>query len=187
MSTRTSERGMQQLENRSEDGIRRQWMTGQWNVHSRSELTKSRIPVITPNETHLLRATSSDILISAPPLAPRPSIRLKLDGNIRGLFLSNPIALPPNMTASKPVNPHPEPAVAVWVGERKGAPANLGLFTLSILLGKKELEAGADIVVRDMPLTTARKAFYKADKLNVKWNKAGTMVGLPCRRYGPAE
>lgn len=29
---------------------------------------------------------------------------------------------------------------------------------------------------RDMPSTRARKAFYKADKLTVKWNNAGTMV-----------
>lgn len=31
---------------------------------------------------------------------------------------------------------------------------------------------------RDMPSTTSRKAFYKADKLTVKWNNAGTMVRI---------
>jgi translation initiation factor 2A len=36
---------------------------------------------------------------------------------------------------------------------------------------------------RDLPSTTARKAFYKADKLSVKWNAAGTTVsrdGVVC-------
>jgi translation initiation factor 2A len=68
--------------------------------------------------------------------------------------------------------------VAVWVGERKGAPASLALYTLASLLGNTKSVEGDDYKTesRDMPMTTARKAFYKADKLSVKWNNAGTMV-----------
>lgn len=78
---------------------------------------------------------------------------------------------------------HSEPAVAVWTGEKNGAPASVALYPLSSLLGSKGIKAvngdgdGDDKVeTAGMPMTTARKAFYKADKLNVKWNAAGTMV-----------
>jgi translation initiation factor 2A len=140
--------------------------------------------VITPTETHLLRSTPSDLLITTPPLAPRPSIRLKLDSSIRGLFLSNPHS---SSNLSNPVKPHAESSVAIWIGERNGAPANVGLYTLSSLLGKNELKEGGEIVVRDMPISGARKAFYKADKLNVKWNPAGTMVSDQACSQGKAD
>ncbi|RXK39670.1 hypothetical protein M231_03024 [Tremella mesenterica] len=101
-------------------------------------------PIVTADETHLIRASTSDILVFTPFLEPRPAVRLKIDES----------------TSSKPLSPNDEPALAVWLGERHGAPASLALYTLSSL----------------MPPTTARKAFYKADKLTVKWNPAGTMA-----------
>ncbi|AFR98792.1 translation initiation factor 2A [Cryptococcus neoformans C23] len=136
-------------------------------------------PIITPNETHLLRAGPSDLAIFSPPFAPRPSTRLKIEG-IRGIFISDPSALPATSTNSRPISAHPEPAVAIWIGEKKGAPASLGLWSLSSLMGKNALQANGNgdiqTETRDMPPTTARKAFYKADKLTVKWNNAGTMA-----------
>jgi len=147
-----------------------------------------REPLITADEAHLIRAGASDILIFSPPSAPRPTIRLRLDGQIRGLFLSSPAALPEGTTNAKPVAAAAGPAVAVWMGERKGAPASLALYTLASLLGNTQTPEGDDYKTesRDMPTTTARKAFYKADKLSVKWNNAGTMVSnlfLPRRRF----
>jgi translation initiation factor 2A len=138
-----------------------------------------RIPVITADESHLFRPTSSDLLIFTPALAPRPATRLKVDGQIKGLFLSTPQALPEGTSSSKPLQPHSEPAVAVWIGEKKGAPAIVSLYPISTLVGQSAPDA-EKIETRDMPTTTARKAFYKADKLQVKWNNAGTMVRFTC-------
>ncbi|OCF36320.1 translation initiation factor 2A [Kwoniella heveanensis BCC8398] len=103
-------------------------------------------PIITATESHLIRPGASDLAIFSPPLAARPITRVKVD-NVKGVF---------------PLNPHPEPAVAIWIGEKKGAPASVALYQLSSLVGKAP--------------ANARKAFYKADKLNVRWNNAGTMA-----------
>ncbi|ODN77153.1 hypothetical protein L202_05681 [Cryptococcus amylolentus CBS 6039] len=134
-------------------------------------------PIITADETYLFRPGPSDLAIFTPPFAPRPATRLKLDG-IRGVFISNPSALPEGSTNAKPIAPHTEPGVAIWVGEKKGAPASVGLWTLSALVGKGAANGDGEIKTetRDMPTTQARKAFYKADKLTVKWNNAGTMA-----------
>lgn len=114
----------------------------------------------------------------SPPLSARPSIRLKGDAPIKGLFLSSPAALPQGTTNARPVPAHSEPAVAVWLGEKKGAPARVQLYPLSQLVaGGGDPEKTEN---RDLPTALARKAFYKADKLSVKWNKAGTMV---CQRF----
>ncbi|EJT52370.1 hypothetical protein A1Q1_04581 [Trichosporon asahii var. asahii CBS 2479] len=143
-----------------------------WSI--KGELIGGWAPVITPDEAHRFQPAGNDILIFSPPLAPRPATRLKNDGQIRGLFLSHPAELPEGCTSARSVRPYTEPAMAVWVGERKGAPANLALYPVSSLVGKP---ASADKTEnREMPITVARKAFYKADKLNVKWNNAGTMA-----------
>ncbi|WOO80461.1 Eukaryotic translation initiation factor 2A [Vanrija pseudolonga] len=136
------------------------------------------VPTITADEAHLLRPTASDLLVFTPPLAPRPVTRLKGDGQIKNVFLSAPTSLPEGATSSKPIRPYQEPAVAVWVGEKKGAPASVALYPLSSLLGKAQAANGEveQTENRDFPMTLSRKAFYKADKLNVKWNNAGTMA-----------
>lgn len=139
------------------------------------------VPIVTPDESHLIRATASDLLVFCPPLAPRPSTRVKGNSQVKGLFLSRPSALPESATNSKPVRPYNEPALAVWVGESKGAPATLALYPLSSIIGKIKPVVNGDaaedkLETRDMPQTLARKAFYKADKLSVKWNNAGTMA-----------
>ncbi|KAK8861714.1 hypothetical protein IAR55_002537 [Kwoniella newhampshirensis] len=137
-------------------------------------------PIITSTESHLIRAGASDVAIFSPPLAPRPITRLRLEG-IKGIFVSQPTALPAEATSSKPVAPHSEPAVAIWVGERKGSPASVSLYPLSSLIGKGATNgsSGEEEIkteTRDMPISNARKAFYKADKLTVKWNNAGTQA-----------
>lgn len=131
---------------------------------------------MTPDEAHLLRPSASDLLVFTPPLAARPVTRLKVEGQIKGLFMSRPSALPEGASNSKPLRPYTEPAVAIWVGEKKGAPATVALYTLASLIGKPSGDADKT-ENRNLPMTLARKAFYKADKLNVKWNNAGNMVG----------
>ena len=132
-------------------------------------------------ETYRLLPTSNDLLVYSPPLAPRPSLRLKADGPIKGVYLSKPVALPQGTTSAKPAAAHAESAVAVWLGEKKGAPGSVRLYPLSQLLGKLQSatngagEGEGKTENRDLPVAVARKAFYKADKLIVKWNNAGTM------------
>jgi translation initiation factor 2A len=136
----------------------------------------NREPIITPTESHRFVYTGSGLLVFSPPLAERPTIRLKSDGApVRGIFLSNPRAMPEGSSNAKPIPAHSEPAVAVWFGEKKGAPGGVRLFPLSQLLGAKPADTEVT-ETRDFPQALARKAFYKADKLNVKWNNAGTMV-----------
>jgi len=55
--------------------------------------------------------------------------------------------------------------VAVFVGEKNGAPATMSLYSVQTLSGSS-------------PVATATKAFFKADKVTVKWNPAGSMVSL---------
>nr|XP_019002979.1 translation initiation factor 2A [Kwoniella mangroviensis CBS 8507]OCF66440.1 translation initiation factor 2A [Kwoniella mangroviensis CBS 8507] len=110
-------------------------------------------PIITSDESHLIRPQASDISIFSPPLSSKPIVRARVEG----------------VTSSKPIHPYQEPAVAIWIGEKKGAPASVSLYPLSSLLGKAT-------ETRDLPNTMARKAFYKADKLQVKWNNAGTQA-----------
>lgn len=54
------------------------------------------------------------------------------------------------------------PAVAVFIGEKKGAPATVRIYSLAALGGAP----------------TSQKTFYKADKAVFKWNPAGTHVLL---------
>ncbi len=143
---------------------------------------RTREPIITATESHRLIPTGSDLLVFSPPLAPRPILRLKGDGApIRGVFISNPRALPEGTSNAKPITPNSEPAVAVWFGEKKGAPGGVRLFPLSQLTGPATERADdAQTENKEFPMSAARKAFYKADKLNVKWNNAGTMVRPDC-------
>jgi translation initiation factor 2A len=130
---------------------------------------------VTPDEAHLFRPAGNDILVFSPMLAPRPATRIKLDGQVRGVFISRPTQL--SEPHGKPLRQYPEAAVAIWVGERKGAPAYVSLYPVSSLVGKGAANGDADKTEnRELPQTVARKAFYKADKLTVKWNNAGTMV-----------
>lgn len=55
-----------------------------------------------------------------------------------------------------------DPTIAVFIGEKKGAPATVRIYSLASLNGP--------------PL--CQKTFYKADKATFKWNAAGTHVLL---------
>lgn len=66
--------------------------------------------------------------------------------------------------------------MAVWLGEKKGAPGSVRLYPLSQLAGKLSEPVEGKTENRELPVSRARKAFYKADKLIVRWNNAGNMV-----------
>lgn len=64
------------------------------------------------------------------------------------------------------IGPGEKPAVAVFCGERKGAPASVRIYSLaSLLTGLKET-----------PNPTSQKTFFKADKIQIKWNTQGTAL-----------
>ncbi|BEJ10879.1 hypothetical protein CspHIS471_0103010 [Cutaneotrichosporon sp. HIS471] len=131
-------------------------------------------PIVTPDEMHLFRPAGNDILVFTPMLADRPATRFKFDGQVRGVFISRPSQL--SAPHGKPLRQYPEAAVAIWIGERKGAPAYVSLYPCSSLVGKGTANGDTDKTEnRELPPTVARKAFYKADKLTLKWNHAGTM------------
>ncbi|THU92743.1 translation initiation factor eIF-2A [Dendrothele bispora CBS 962.96] len=60
------------------------------------------------------------------------------------------------------LSPGLNPSVAVFVAEKKGAPASIKIFGLLSLAGTP----------------TCQKTFYKADRAQIKWNTLGTQVLL---------
>ncbi|MBW0513017.1 hypothetical protein O181_052732 [Austropuccinia psidii MF-1] len=62
------------------------------------------------------------------------------------------------------LSPGKNPLLSVFIAEKKGAPASVKIYSLS------GLEQSAS------PLS--QKTFYKADKIQMKWNKSGTSVLL---------
>lgn len=63
--------------------------------------------------------------------------------------------------------------LAIWIGEYKGSPASMSLYTLRALMDAATISGG---VATSLPPTNARKNFFFGDKVNVKWNKTGTMA-----------
>ncbi|KAI5475647.1 hypothetical protein MNV49_001064, partial [Pseudohyphozyma bogoriensis] len=61
--------------------------------------------------------------------------------------------------ASCQVSPGPNPNVALFISEKKGAPASVKIHSLALL-----------------SVPSASKTFYKSDKITMKWNKAGTQL-----------
>lgn len=61
-----------------------------------------------------------------------------------------------SVSLSPGLNPH----VAVFIAEKKGAPANVRIYGLTSLSSAP----------------TSQKTFYKADKAQIKWNTLGTQV-----------
>ncbi|CED82824.1 Predicted translation initiation factor related to eIF-3a [Phaffia rhodozyma] len=110
-------------------------------------------PSFPPSESHLVRTFNSEILLfptsTSQPLTPStpPTSRLKVDG-LKQIWVGGGAE---------------GEGVAVFVGEKKGAPATLSLYSIQTLKGSS-------------PVATAKKTFYKADKITVKWNRAGNMV-----------
>lgn len=100
-------------------------------------------------ETHCVRQAGSELQVYEPSkLAGGPVGRLRLE-NI-GTFQ---------------LGPGPQPSVAVFFPEKKGAPAFVKVYALSALL-------------TPTPAHVAQKSFFKADKVTFKWNAAGTSLLL---------
>ncbi|KAF9463413.1 eukaryotic translation initiation factor eIF2A-domain-containing protein [Collybia nuda] len=100
----------------------------------------------TISESHAIRLVSSDIQVFHPAdWSKGIADKLKVEG-------ATSVSLSPGLN----------PSVAVFVGEKKGAPASIKIYGLLSLNG----------------LPTCQKSFYKADKAQIKWNTLGTQVLL---------
>ncbi|KAG8915822.1 hypothetical protein FRC00_012693 [Tulasnella sp. 408] len=98
----------------------------------------------TPTEEKVVRLVSSEAQVYLPSDWTKGIVdRLKLDG----------------LSAIAP-GPGQYPALAVFVAERKGAPATVKVYNLSALSAAP----------------TCSKTFFKADKCSIKWNSLGTQV-----------
>ncbi|CAD6923483.1 unnamed protein product, partial [Tilletia laevis] len=64
------------------------------------------------------------------------------------------------------VGPGDKPSVAVFCGERKGQPASVKIYSLLSLIPAAE----------DTPAPVSQKTFFKADKIQMKWNNTGTAL-----------
>jgi translation initiation factor 2A len=64
------------------------------------------------------------------------------------------------------VGPGEKPSVAVFSGEKKGAPASVKIYSLASLIPTPD----------EPPKPISQKQFFKADKIQMKWNTAGTSV-----------
>jgi hypothetical protein len=92
----------------------------------------------------------------------RPVSKIKVDGQIRALFLSS--------ARSSPLMEGSE-GIAIWLGEYKGQPGLVSLYTLQQLLN-----AGGEGKQGSLPMTLARKNFFKGDKVVLKWSANGKTV-----------
>jgi len=100
----------------------------------------------TANEAHALRVVGPEIQVFASAEWEKGVVdKLRVDG-----------------VTSVSVSPGQNAAVAVFIGEKKGAPATVRIYGLAALAGA----------------ATCQKTFYKADKATFKWNAAGTHVLL---------
>jgi hypothetical protein len=106
-----------------------------------------------------LRATSEALGLHT------PASKVRSESTIRGLFLGPSKRFG---TGAADVDPLAG-GLGVWVGEYKGQPASVNLYTLRSL---RDVGNGA------LPVTQARKSFFKGDKVVLKWNKVGSMVSL---------
>ena len=68
------------------------------------------------------------------------------------------------------LSPGGQPSVAVFFPERKGAPAFVRIYPLSSTLGAAASAAP--------PAHAAQKSFFKADKVTMRWNAAGSSLLL---------
>lgn len=124
-----------------------------WHIADGAELTafsqKSQegwALQFTADETRAVRVVGPDIQVFSPAEWENGVVdKLRVDG-----------------ITSVSVGPGQDAAVAVFIGEKKGAPATARIYNLANLGGTP----------------TSQKTFYKADKATFKWNAAGTHVLL---------
>lgn len=108
-------------------------------------------PQFNDEETHLVRQVSTELQVYEPDAISAKGVvgRLKLEG-----------------ITSYELGRGAKPVVAVFCGEKKGAPASVRIFTLASLIG-----AG-----QEPPSPVSQKTFFKADKIQMKWNNTGTSL-----------
>lgn len=108
-------------------------------------------PQFNEEETYLVRQVSTELQVFEPNAVQAKGIvgRLRLEG----------------MTSFE-LGAGSKPVVAVFCGEKKGAPASVRVFGLSSLIPSPETP----------PAPVSQKTFFKADKIQMKWNKAGTSL-----------
>ncbi|KAJ7745754.1 eukaryotic translation initiation factor eIF2A-domain-containing protein [Mycena metata] len=100
----------------------------------------------TISESHAIRLVGSEIQVFRPAEWPKGIVdKLKVEG-------ATSVSLSPGLN----------PSVAVFVAERKGAPASIRIYGLLSL---------------DSPCT-CQKTFFEADRSQIKWNDLGTQVLL---------
>ncbi|KAF8957747.1 eukaryotic translation initiation factor eIF2A-domain-containing protein [Flammula alnicola] len=100
----------------------------------------------TISESHAIRLVSSEIQVFRPSEWSKGIVdKLKVEG-------STAVSLSPGLN----------PSVAVFVAEKKGAPASIKIYGLSALNSPP----------------TCQKTFFKADRAQIKWNTLGTQVLL---------
>ncbi|KAG7453195.1 translation initiation factor eIF-2A [Guyanagaster necrorhizus] len=100
----------------------------------------------TISESHAVRLVGADIQVYRPAEWSKGMVdKLRVEG-------ATSIALSPGLN----------PSIAVFVAEKKGAPASIKIYGLLTLNGSP----------------TCQKNFYKADRSQIKWNTLGTQVLL---------
>lgn len=100
----------------------------------------------TISESHAIRLVSSEVQVFRPAEWSKGIVdKLKVEG-------ATSVALSPGLN----------PSVAVFVAEKKGAPASIKVYGLLTLAGAP----------------TCQKTFFKADRAQIKWNTLGTQVLL---------
>jgi len=100
----------------------------------------------TISESHAIRFVSGEIQVFRPSMWSKGIVdKLKVEG-------ASTISLSPGLN----------PSIAVFVAEKKGAPASIKIYGLNTL--------GS--------LPACQKSFFKADRVQIKWNTLGTQVLL---------
>lgn len=105
------------------------------------------------NEAYCIRQVTNELQVFAPHQlaeggAPTPLGKLRVEG-----------------LTSFALGPGEKPSLAAFVGEKKGKPASVRVFTLvSVLEGNKT------------PAPVSQKTFFKADKIQMKWNASGSAL-----------
>lgn len=104
----------------------------------------------TANEEYCVRQVSTELQIYEARSIEKGVVgRLKLEG-----------------ITSFEVGPGEKPSVAVFCGEKKGAPASVRVYSLDSLIPTPE----------NVVAPVSQKTFFKADKIQIKWNKAGSAL-----------
>jgi len=117
-----------------------------------------------PTSLNPLPAATDDLKSIAEALGLHsPVSKIRTDSTIRGLFVGPSKRFGTGQSDVDPL----AGGVGVWLGEYKGQPASVNLYTLRVL---------RDVGNGSLPVTQARKSFFKGDKVVLKWNKIGSMV-----------